>query len=125
MSTASRICWTVSSGMRPKRSCPRSASHASHLLERAFASGGGLLLLAHVRLVVVLAALQLGEDPGLLALLLETPHRDLEGLVVAYLDHGHLPLLKPPGAVPPRPARAGDPSRFDPFVAPRPRPRAL
>src|SRR5262245_16015272 len=78
----------ISSGMRPTKS-PGSACHAAHLLERALASRRSLLLLANARLVVVLAALELAQNAGLLALLLEPLHRDFERLVVAHLDHGH------------------------------------
>src|SRR5262245_54404124 len=78
----------ISSGMRPTATS-RSPGHSAHLLERALASRRRLLLLADARLVVVLAALELAEDARLLALLLETLHRDFERLVVADLDHGH------------------------------------
>src|SRR5262245_5972781 len=92
MSTRSRTSRIVSSGISPTEPAPCSRCLARHpplLLQRALAGGGGLLLPPHARLVVVLAALQLAQDPGLLALLLETLHRDLERLVVAELDHGH------------------------------------
>src|SRR6266850_2661381 len=78
----------ISSGMRPTATS-RSTRHSAHLLERALARRRRLLLLADARLVVVLAALQLAENAGLLALLLEALHRDFERLVVAHLDHGH------------------------------------
>jgi hypothetical protein len=66
-----------------------SVRYASHLLERAFASGRCLLLLADTRFVVVLASLQFAQDPGLFALLLEALHGDFERLVIPDLDHGH------------------------------------
>src|SRR5262245_27978926 len=84
----SRTCWMISSGIRLTGN-PGSASHPSHLLDGALPSGSGLLLLADAGLVVVLAPLQLGEDPRLLALFLEAPHRDFEGLVLPDLDDGH------------------------------------
>src|SRR5438093_13537488 len=78
----------ISSGMRPTDTS-RSARHSAHLLERTLARRRRLLLLSNARLVVVLAALELAENAGLLALLLEPLHRDFERLVVAHLDHGH------------------------------------
>src|SRR5262245_65304966 len=90
MSTRSRTSRIVSSGISPTDSPPSGlARHPPLLLQRALAGGGGLLLPPHARLVVVLAELQLAQDPRLLALLLEALHGDLEGLVVAKLDHGH------------------------------------
>src|SRR5262245_37525862 len=90
MSTRSRTSRIVSSGISPTDSPPSGlARHPPLLLQRTLTGSGGLLLPPHARLVVVLAALQLAQDPRLLALLLEALHRDLEGLVVAELDHGH------------------------------------
>src|SRR5690606_21438988 len=51
------------------------AGHLAQLLQGALAGGGGLLLLAHARLVIGLAAAQLRQDAGLLDLLLEAPKR--------------------------------------------------
>ena len=60
------------------RSFLSSAGHPPHLLQRSLASRSSLLLLTDARFVVVLSPPQLGEDPGLLAGLLETFHGLLE-----------------------------------------------
>src|SRR5512138_65106 len=60
-----------------------------HLLHRALLRGEGLLLALDGRLLVVLALADLGEDPRLLALLLEALHRILEGLAILHAHAGH------------------------------------
>src|SRR5262245_44765893 len=88
MSTRLRIASIVSSGIRPTRAPPQLSStrHLPQLLQRTLAGRRRLLLLAHARLVVGLAAAQLRQDAGLLDLLLEAPQRLLEGLVLLDLD---------------------------------------
>src|SRR4029450_6839543 len=118
-STRSRIRWRVSSGMRPtdarpppppdrlarrssggslpgsvprSRALHRSAGLAGHplqLLERPLACRRSLLLAAHARLVEELAAAKLGQDAGLLHLLLEALHGELDRLVLLDLHQGH------------------------------------
>src|SRR5215831_188059 len=97
MSMRLRIASIVSSGIRPtlasrialgvsgRATRSRLARHLPQLLQRPLARRRRLLLLADARLVVGLAAAQLGQDPGLLDLLLEAAHRLLEGLVLLHL----------------------------------------
>src|SRR5215472_4875933 len=115
MSTRSRISSTTLSGIRPtlRPPGPRLARHPLQLLERPLARGCRLLFLAYAGLVVELAAPQLGQDAGLLALLLEPFHRLLEGLVLLDLDYGHLvssgsrSLARPPRGGRTRPLISG------------------
>ena len=66
-----------------------SARHPPHLLEGSFARCCCFLLFPDAGLVVILATLQLAENPSLFTLLLESLHRDFEGLVVSDFDYGH------------------------------------
>src|SRR5262245_16952218 len=68
---------------------PRSDRGARRAAECALACGHGLFLFPHAGLLVVLALAQLGEDAGLLALLLEVPDGALDGLVLLDADPGH------------------------------------
>src|SRR5690606_10657553 len=95
MSIRLRIASIVSSGIRPTPPPPAgsparvgrsSARHLAELLQGPLARSRRLLLLAHARLVVGLAATQLRQDAGLLDLLLEAAHRRLERLVLLDLD---------------------------------------
>src|SRR6185436_15087177 len=56
-------------------------------------------LAANAGLLVVLALLELRQEPGLLTLLLEALERAFEGLVGLYDDLGHL-LVPPPTPAP-------------------------
>src|SRR6187397_2967455 len=68
---------------------PRSDGGARRAPECALACGHCLFLFPHAGLLVVLALAQLGEDAGLLALLLEAPDGALDGLVLLDADPGH------------------------------------
>src|SRR5262245_31318757 len=95
MSARLRISAIVLSGIRLNSTLSsilsgRLVHRAAHLLERPLDRGRFLLLLADARLVVVLAPPELGQNPRLLAGLLETLERALEGLALLDLDHGHV-----------------------------------
>src|SRR5690242_16431794 len=66
--------------------------------QRALARGHGLLFPPHAGFLVVLALAQLGEDAGLLALLLEATDRALDGLVVLDPNPCHVVTSPPPRA---------------------------
>src|SRR5262249_27113323 len=69
--------------------------------EGALARRHGLFLPPHARLLVVLAFAKLGEDAGLLALLLETADRALDGLVLFDPNPCHVVESPPPSAARP------------------------
>src|SRR6056297_1193968 len=94
MSARLRISWIVASGIRLNSilsMAGRSSAHRSpHLLERSLARRRLLLLLPDARLVVILSTPKLRQDACLLAGLLETLERALEGLALLDLDHRHV-----------------------------------
>src|SRR4029077_6570381 len=77
--------------------------------QRALARGHGLLLPPYARLLVVLALAKLGEDTGLLALLLEATDRALDGLVVLDPNPCHVVTSPPPRRSGPRARMRGSP----------------
>src|SRR5206468_8937611 len=71
---------------------------AGRATEGALARGHRLLLPSHARLLVMLALAQLGQDAGLLTLLLEAADRALDGLVLLDPNPSHAVDSPPPRA---------------------------